>query len=161
MSNNYWDEDEDDTTIVGDESENDLQKKLRKKIRADEKRIKDLEEQLNGFTKVEKERSVKEVLEKQGVNPKAARLILKDLDEVNEETVQNWLEENGDIFGYSPAEGTPEVDSNRAELRKQNAVTQGALTPDRAEDLEMRIDQAQSQEELNRILSSQSTIHSI
>ena len=155
MSNNYWDEDEDDTTIVGDESENDLQKKLRKKIRADEKRIKDLEEQLNGFTKVEKERSVKEVLEKQGVNPKAARLILKDLDEVNEETVQNWLEENGDIFGYSPAEGTPEVDSNRAELRKQNAVTQGALTPDRAEDLEMRIDQAQSQEELNRILSSQ------
>ena len=155
MSNNYWDEDEDDTTIIGDESENDLQKKLRKKIRADEKRIKDLEEQLNGFTKVEKERSVQEVLEKQGVNPKAARLILKDLDEVNEETVQNWLEENGDIFGYSPAEGTPEVDSNRAELRKQNAVTQGALTPDRAEDLEMRIDQAQSQEELNRILSSQ------
>lgn len=155
MSNNYWDEDEDDTTIIGDESENDLQKKLRKKIRADEKRIKDLEEQLNGFTKVEKERSVQEVLEKQGVNPKAARLILKDLSEVNEETVQNWLEENGDIFGYSPAEGTPEVDSNRAELRKQNAVTQGALTPDRAEDLEMRIDQAQSQEELNRILASQ------
>jgi hypothetical protein len=155
MSNNYWDEDEDDTTIIGDESENDLQKKLRKKIRADEKRIKDLEEQLNGFTKVEKERSVQEILEKQGVNPKAARLILKDLSEVNEETVQNWLEENGDIFGYSPAEGTPEVDGNRAELRKQNAVTQGALTPDRAEDLGMRIDQAQSQEELNRILSSQ------
>jgi hypothetical protein len=157
MSNNYWDEeDEDDTTITGQESENDLQKKLRKKIRADEKRIKDLEEQLNGFTKVEKERSVKEVLEKQGVNPKAARLILKDLDEVNEETVQNWLEENGDLFGYNPVEGTPEVDGNRAELRKQNAVTQGAITPDRGEDMEMKIDGAQSAEELTRILYSQS-----
>ena len=156
MSNNYWDdEDEDETTITGNESENDLQKKLRKKIKADEKRMKELEEKLDGYVKKEKESSVKELLEKQGVNPKAARLILKDLDEVNEETVTNWLEDNGDLFGYSPAEGTPEVDSNREELRKQNAVTQGAITPDRAEDLEMRIAQAQSQEELNRILSSQ------
>ena len=156
MSNNYWDdEDEDDTTITGNESENDLQKKLRKKIKADEKRMKELEEKLDGYVKKERESSVKELLEKQGVNPKAARLILKDLEEVNEETVQNWLDDNGDLFGYNPVEGTPEVDSNLAELRKQNAVTQGAITPDRSEDLEMRIAQAQSQEELNRILSSQ------
>jgi hypothetical protein len=156
MSNNYWDdEDEDETTITGNESENDLQKKLRKKIKADEKRMKELEEKLDGYVKKERESSVKELLEKQGVNPKAARLILKDLEEVNEETVQNWLDDNGDLFGYNPAEGTPEVDSNREELRKQNAVTQGAITPDRSEDLEMRISQAQSQEELNRILSSQ------
>lgn len=156
MSNNYWDdEDEDDTTITGNESENDLQKKLRKKIKADEKRMKELEEKLDGYVKKERESSVKELLEKQGVNPKAARLILKDLEEVNEETVQNWLDDNGDLFGYSPAEGTPEVDSNRAELQKQNAVTQGAITPDRGEDLAMRIEGAQSQEELNRILASQ------
>ena len=48
MSNNYWDdEDEDDTTITGNEFENDLQKKLRKKIKADEKRMKELEEKLD------------------------------------------------------------------------------------------------------------------
>ena len=156
MSNNYWDdEDEDDTTITGNESDNDLQKKLRKKIRADEKRMKELEEKLDTYVKKEKESSVKELLEKQGVNPKAARLILKDLDEVTPETVTNWLEENGDLFGYSPEQGTPEVDGNRAELSKQDSITQGAITPDRAEDLAMRIDQAQSQEELNRILFSQ------
>ena len=157
MSNNYWDEeDEDDTTtITGQESDNDLQKKLRKKIRVDEKRMKELEEKLDGYVKKERESSVKEVLEKQGVNPKAARLILKDLDEVTEESVNNWLEDNGDLFGFVKQEGTPEVDSNRAELSKQNAVTQGAITPDRAEDLAMRIDQAQSQEELNRILFSE------
>ena len=133
-----------------------MQKKLRKKIKADEKRIKELEEQLNGLTKVEKERSVKEVLEKQGVNPKAARLILKDLEDVSEETVANWLEDNGDLFGFVKQEETPEVDGNRAELRKQNAVTQGAITPDRGEDMEMKIDGAQSAEELTRILYSQS-----
>ena len=157
MSNNYWDdEDEDETTITGNESENDLQKKLRKKIKADEKRMKELEEKLDGYVKKEKESSVKELLEKQGVNPKAARLILKDLEEVNEETVQNWLDDNGDLFGYNPVEGAPEVDGNRAELRKQNAVTQGAITPDRGEDMEMKIDGAQSAEELTRILYSQS-----
>ena len=156
MSNNYWDdEDEDDTTITGNESENDLQKKLRKKIKADEKRMKELEEKLDSYVKKERESSVKELLEKQGVNPKAARLILKDLEEVTPESVSNWLEDNGDLFGFTKQEDAPVDDSNLAELRKQNAVTQGALTPDRAEDLAMRIDQAQSQEELNRILSSQ------
>ena len=156
MSNNYWDdEDEDDTTITGNESENDLQKKLRKKIKADEKRMKELEEKLDGYVKKERESSVKELLEKQGVNPKAARLILKDLEEVTPESVSNWLEDNGDLFGFTKQEDAPVDDSNLAELRKQNAVTQGALTPDRAEDLAMRIDQAQSQEELNRILASQ------
>ena len=156
MSNNYWDdEDEDETTITGNESENDLQKKLRKKIKADEKRMKELEEKLDSYVKKERESSVKELLEKQGVNPKAARLILKDLEEVTPESVSNWLEDNGDLFGFTKQEETPVDDSNLAELRKQNAVTQGALTPDRAEDLAMRIDQAQSQEELNRILSSQ------
>ena len=155
MSNNYWDdEDEDDTTITGNESENDLQKKLRKKIKADEKRMKELEEKLDSYVKKERESSVKELLEKQGVNPKAARLILKDLEEVTPESVSNWLEDNGDIFGFTKQEDAPVDDSNLAELRKQNAVTQGALTPDRAEDLEMRIAQAQSQEELNRILAS-------
>jgi hypothetical protein len=155
MSNNYWDEEDDtDTTITGQESENDLIKKLRKLDRSKEKRIKELEEQLNGFAKVEKERSVKEVLEQQGVNPKAARLILKDLDDVTPESVNTWLEENGDLFGFTKQEEAPADNGNLAELRKQNAVTQGAMTPDRAEDLAMRIDQAQSQEELNRILFS-------
>jgi ribosomal protein L12E/L44/L45/RPP1/RPP2 len=120
------------------------------------KRIKELEEKLGSFTKIDKERTVKEVLEKQGVNAKAARLILKDLEDVNEESVNTWLEENGDLFGYSPTEASPaNSEENRAAIRKQDNLTAGALTPDRAEDMEMRIDQAQSAEELQRILYSQ------
>ena len=81
MSNNYWDEDEDDqdtdTEVQMDGS--DLLKKLRKAKRNDEKRIKELTEQLEGLSKSQRERTVKEVLEQKGVNPKAQRLIQTSL----------------------------------------------------------------------------------
>jgi TolA-binding protein len=159
MSNNYWDEDEDDLdtdTITGNESGSDLLKKLRKAKRADEKRIKELTEQLEGFSKVQRERTVKEILEQKGVNPKAARLVLKDLDEVSEESVNNWLEDNGDLFGLTPTEGAPKANEyDRAAMRQQDAVTQGAITPDRAENIEQRLNAAESAEEILSILRSQ------
>jgi hypothetical protein len=104
MSNNYWDEDEDedqdnDANLQGD----DLVKRLRKAKRADEKRIKELTEQLEGLSKVQRERVVKEVLEKKGVNLKAQRLIMKDLEDINEESVNTWLDENADLFGLKTA----------------------------------------------------------
>jgi hypothetical protein len=156
MSNNYWeDEDEDqdnDIILQGD----DLVKKLRKAKRADEKRIKELTEQLEGFSKVQRERTVKEVLEKKGVNPKAARLVLKDLDDVSEETVSNWLDDNADLFGLSVSKEELRVDSNDlAALRQQDVVTQGALTPDRSDDFSNKIDNAQSADELIALIRSQ------
>jgi hypothetical protein len=151
MSNNYW-EDEDDELDTDTETQmdgSDLLKKLRKAKRADEKRIKDLTEQLETLSKGQRERIVKETLEKKGVNPKAIRLVLKDLDDVSEETVNNWLDDNADLFGLAVQEDAPEVNSqNRATLRQQDLVTQGAITPDRAEDLSMRLDNAQSAEEI-------------
>ena len=159
MSNNYWDdEDEDiDTDTETQMDGSDLLKKLRKAKRADEKRIKDLTEQLETLSKGQRERIVKETLEKKGVNPKALRLVLKDLDDINEESVNNWLDDNADLFGLEVRQDAPEVNSqNRATLRQQDLVTQGATTPDRAEDMSMRIDNAQSAEEIiNMIYGSQ------
>lgn len=153
MSNNYWeDEDEDlDTDSLGDGG--DLVKKLRKANRASEKRIKELTEQLEGFTKTQRESTVKSVLEKKGVNPKAARLILKDLDEVNEETVNNWLDDNADLFGIQ-VENTQNKE-DLAALRQQDIISQSATTPDRAEDFELRMNNASSAEELLGLLRSQ------
>jgi len=151
MSNNYWDEDEDDLDTETDTQMDgsDLLKKLRKAKRADEKRIKELTEQLDGLSKVQRERTVKEVLEKKGVNPKAVRLILKDLDEVNEESVNNWLDDNGDLFGLTQTQDAPQVsEMDRAALRQQDILTQGALTPDRAENMESRIASAESADEI-------------
>jgi hypothetical protein len=151
MSNNYWDDEDEDldteTEVPMDGS--DLLKKLRKAKRADEKRIKDLTEQLETLSKGQRERIVKETLEKKGVNPKAIRLVLKDLDDINEESVNNWLDDNADLFGLEVNQDAPETNNqNRATLRQQDMVTQGATTPDRAEDMAMRIDNAQSAEEI-------------
>ena len=158
MSNNYWDEEEDDDldteTPAGDGT--DLLKRLRKAKRADEKRIKELTEQLEGLSKVQRERLVKEVLEQKGINVKAVRLILKDLDEVNEESVNNWLDDNGDLFGLTKQVQEEASDSvDRAALRQQDVVTQQAYTPDRAEDLNLRIDNADSMDALLDVLRSQ------
>ena len=157
MSNNYWDEDEDDLDTDNEVQMDgsDLLKKLRKAKRNDEKRIKELTEQLEGLSKSQRERTVKEVLEKKGVNPKAQRLILKDLDDITEESVNNWLEDNGDLFGLTQPEVNEEKELNRAALRQQDVVTQLGTTPDRAEDLLTRINNAASAEELNSIIYSQ------
>ena len=157
MSNNYWDEDEDDLDTDNEVQMDgsDLLKKLRKAKRNDEKRIKELTEQLEGLSKAQRERTVKEVLEQKGVNPKAQRLILKDLDDISEESVNNWLADNGDLFGLSQPEVNEERELNRAALRQQDVVTQLGTTPDRAEDLLTRINNAASAEELNQIIYSQ------
>jgi hypothetical protein len=158
MSNNYWDE-EDDDDLDTDQFNNDgsdLLKKLRKAKRADEKRIKELTEQLENLSKVQRERTVKEVLEKKGVNAKAARLVLKDLDDVNEESVNNWLDDNADLFGLQVNQEEPKVaEMDRAALRQQDILTQSAITPDRAEDLSLRIDSADSMDALLDVLRSQ------
>ena len=158
MSNNYWeDEDEDldtDQGFSGDGS--DLIKKLRKAKRADEKRIKELTEQLETLSKVQRERTVKEVLEKKGVNAKAARLILKDIDDINEESVSHWLDDNADLFGIKVDQAEPKVaEQDRAALRAQDVLTQGAYTPDRMEEINSKIDNAESMDALLDLLRSQ------
>jgi hypothetical protein len=157
MSNNYWDEDEDDQDTDNETQMDgsDLLKKLRKAKRNDEKRIKELTEQLEGLSKSQRERTVKEVLEKKGVNPKAQRLILKDLEDISEESVNNWLDDNGDLFGLTKEPAvTEEQQINRAALRQQDVLTQNSLTPERTDDLETRIANAQSADEILSILRS-------
>ena len=156
MSNNqYWDDEDDDFESEASLSENDLLKKLRKAKRADEKRIKELTDQLESLTKVQREKTVTEVLAKKGVSPKAARLILKDLDgDFSEESVSNWLEDNAELFGLK-AEASQSDKNNLAALRQQDVVSQSAITPDRAEDFELRMNNASSAEELISMLRSQ------
>ena len=78
------------------------------------------------------------------------------MEEISEESVNNWLDDNGDLFGLTT---TPEVSEekelNRAALRQQDVVTQLGTSPDRAEDLLNRINNAASAEELSSIIYSQ------
>ena len=157
MSNNYWDDEEDDTDAQSAPLEgNDLLKQLRKAKRADEKRIKELSEQLEGFSKAQKESVIKKVLDSYGVSPKAARLISREFDgEITEESVSNWIDDNAEVFGIEVRyENAPEQTLDRAALRQQDIVTQGALTPDRAADSLMRLNNAASAEEIIAMIQS-------
>jgi hypothetical protein len=154
MSNNYWDEEDDNDVEIPDHqlSGDDLVKKLRKAKRADEKRIKELSEQLEGFLKEKRESTVKEVLEKKGVNAKAARLILKDVPDATEESIDSWLRDNGDLIGYNPQANQAEVQDNLAALRQQDVLTQGGIAPDKIVDIEARMENADSMDELINLL---------
>jgi hypothetical protein len=157
MSNNYYDDDEDDIDTSSAPLEgNDLLKQLRKAKRADEKRIKELSEQLEGFSKAQKETVIKKVLETYGVSPKAARLISREFDgDITEESVSQWIDDNAEVFGIEVQyQDAPEKTIDRARLRQQDIVTQAAITPDRAEDAYMRMNEAQSAEEIIAMIQS-------
>ena len=154
MSNNYWDEDEDDIDTTPNTEEGAM-KQLRKAKRSDEKRIKELTEQLETFTKAQRESVIKKVLESNGVSPKAARLISRELEgDVTEEAVVNYLTENAEVFGLEVQyEETPANTLDRAALRQQDIVTQQAMTPDADMNMANRIDNASEEELLNMIYS--------
>lgn len=163
MSNNrdnYWDENDDenddDVTIASFDSDTDLVKKLRKALKVEQKRNKDLESSLGELTKSQRERVLKDVFASRGVNPKVATFIPNDLD-ASEEAISSWLEQNADVFGIQ-LEPKKEIDSKDvASLRQMDNVTTGALSPDKAEDLGIKIQSAQSADEiLNLIYGSQS-----
>ena len=132
-SNDNWEDNDDlDYEVQGSDETNGI-KDLRKAKRADEKRIKELTEKLEAFERQQKESTVKSVLESKGVNSKAARLILKDLDEVSEESVNSWLRDNGDIVGYTEQE-QEEARPNVREFSRQDGATQFAATPDASDE---------------------------
>jgi hypothetical protein len=156
MSNEqYWEDDNLENELNRSNSNGDDGiANLRKAKRADEKRIKELEEQLAKFSKESNERTVREILESKGVNTKAARLVLKDLDTINEDAVSNWLIENGDLIGYTPNQEKPVDTENLRALQQQDSATQTADTPAYSEDIARAIANADSEEEIMSIIKS-------
>ena len=153
MSNNYWDEEDEEVEVPEHQLDGDaLVKRLRKAKRADEKRIKELTEQLEGFVKEKRHQTVSEVLAKKGVNAQAARLILKDVEDATEESIDSWLRDNGDLIGYTPETQNEDTQKDLATLRQQDILTQGGMTPDKAVDMNTRLDNAGSMDELIHLL---------
>ena len=154
-SNDNW-EDNDDLDYEGQSNdETNGIKDLRKAKRADEKRIKELTEKLEMFERQQRESTIMSVLESKGVNSKAARLVLKDLDEVTEESVVNWLRDNGDLIGYQEEEKQEQKPSVR-EFSRQDGATQFAATPDASDEYVDMLNNydGNSEEELLSIIQS-------
>jgi hypothetical protein len=152
---NYWEDEEDEDTPMGAfESDTDLVKKLRKALKAEQRRNKELETSYGELTKSQKDRILKDVLASKGVNQKIAQFIPSDI-EASEDAISAWLDNNGDVFGYTPTEKPAVNQDDINSLRKMDAVLTGAETSASSDDLMNRIAGAASEEEILSILSGQ------
>lgn len=147
MTTNYMYDDEDDDTST------DVVAQLRKVNRALEKRTKELEQELSGLKTQTRQRTVKDVLQAKGLNPKIAAFIPQDVD-TSEEAINNWVNEYGDVFGIQapteekPVQKNPEV---QAQARINNMVATGSA-PDIDEDAFAKIAGAKTREDLDALL---------
>ena len=151
MSNYEYEDDDDDITT--NDSSNDLVKQLRKAAKQKDKELAELRSQFEGLSKAQRERSIKDALERRGVNQKIASFIPQDIDPT-EESVSKWLEDYADVFGIDLGQAqTTNVDPAQAAAYKRmtNTAEQG-MTPDRGADVMSRLLNANSKEELDEII---------
>ena len=151
MSNyDYEDEDDDVTTEA---SSNDLVKQLRKAAKQKDKELAELRAQFEGLSKAQRERSIKDALERRGVNQKIASFIPQDIDPT-EESVSKWLEDYADVFGIELGQNQrTNVDpADIASYKKMTGTADAGMTPERGADVMSRLMNANSKEELDDVI---------
>ena len=154
MSNTYqeWDDDDEDV-IQSQQSESDLLKQLRKELKIKSKVLSEMEGQLSSIKTEQRQNVIKSVLESKGVSPKIAKFIPADI-EASPEAVNNWIADNADVFGLTvqtPADVQPDL----AALRQIDAVTANAQSPAGIDDLYLRLQNAESADEITNMIFQQ------
>ena len=144
MATNYEYDDEDDDTTT------DVVGQLRKVNRALEKRAKELEQELSGLKTQTRQRTVKDVLQAKGLNPKIAAFIPQDIE--GEEAISGWLNEYGDVFGVTPPEEAKQDSADVSAAKRINNTINSATAPTIDEDALAKILNAEGPAALNAIL---------
>ena len=144
--------DDDDTPQARKSEGSDLVRQLRKQLKVEQKRLKDLEAETSGLRTAQRQSVIKSVLAERGVNEKIAAFIPADM-ELTADALTQWLDQNGDVFGIAQSE-PQQVNPNLAALRQIDAVTSNAQTPAGAEDLLLRLSQAASADEIINMIYS-------
>ena len=145
-NNNEWLDD--DIDIDEYDNSSDLVKKLRRAAKINEKRAKELEAELNTLRTEQRTNVVKSVLESKGVRPSIAKYIPSDISTA--EDIDAWLRDNAEDFGFTL--GQPKQEADLATLRQIDAVTANAVSPAGVDDLMLRLNQAESSEEIERLI---------
>ena len=159
MSNNYqeWDDDEDDMELEDSKqrhnSDSDLLKQLRKELKTKTKILSEMETQLSSIKSEQRQNVIKSVLESKGVTPKIAKFIPADI-EASPEALDNWIADNADVFGLT-VQTPSEVQPDLAALRQIDAVTANAQSPAGMDDLYLRLQNAESADEITGIIFQQ------
>ena len=147
---NYDYEDDDDLSDLS----NDLVKQLRKANKQKEKELADLKSQFESLSKAQRERAIKDALERRGVNQKIAAFIPPDIDPT-EESVSNWLTNYADVFGLEVQQNqaTPNVDPIQAQqYQRMTQTVEQAQTPAPIDDVYRRLMNANTREELDAVI---------
>ena len=150
MSNYDYEDDDSDLNDLG----NDLVKQLRKTNKQKEKELAELKAQFESLSKAQRERTIKDALERRGVNQKIAAFIPQDIDPT-EESVSNWLTNYADVFGLELVQQnqTPNVDpAQAAAYRKMTNTVDQASSPEPTEDVMRRLMNAHTKEDLDEII---------
>ena len=150
---NYDYEDEDDDITTESSSSNDLVKQLRKAAKQKDKELAELRDKFDGLSKAQRERSIKDALERRGVNQKISAFIPQDIDPT-EESVSKWLEDYADVFGIDLGQNqTANVDpADIAAYKKMTGTADAGLSPERGADVMSRLMNANSKDELDEII---------
>ena len=142
----------DDSELSG----TDLVKKLRKQINAMNKALKEKDELLTDYQEVAYQNSVAETLTGWGLNPRIAAFVPDDIED--EDELAAWLEEYGDAFNIgSIQEAAPDsgnaIDDDALHASELMAdLEDGSFDPEVGLDMQHRMEQAQSPEELLSML---------
>jgi ElaB/YqjD/DUF883 family membrane-anchored ribosome-binding protein len=150
MSNYDYEDDDSDLNDLG----NDLVKQLRKTNKQKEKELAELKAQFESLSKAQRERTIKDALERRGVNQKIAAFIPQDIDPT-EESVSNWLTNYADVFGLELVQQnqTPNVDpAQAAAYQKMTNTVDQAASPEPTEDVMRRLMNAHTKEELDEVI---------
>jgi hypothetical protein len=128
-----------------------LIKDLRRQLKALSKEKSELSQELSSYKTQAREKSVSQVLEAKGVSPKVAKFIPADTE--GEEAISAWLDENADVFGYSvETAGTAVVADEEVQASNRlKSIGESGSTPSKVDDIEARLKNANSQEEINAI----------
>ena len=150
---NYDYEDEDDDITTESSTSNDLVKQLRKAAKQKDKELAELRDKFDGLSKAQRERTIKDALERRGVNQKIASFIPQDIDPT-EESVSKWLEDYADVFGIDLGQNqTANVDpADIAAYKKMTGTADAGLSPERGADVMSRLMNANSKDELDEII---------
>jgi hypothetical protein len=147
---NYDLEDDDDLSDLS----NDLVKQLRKANKQKEKELADLKAQFENLSKAQRERAIKDALERRGVNQKIAAFIPQDIDPT-EESVSTWLNNYADVFGVDTGQtqAKPNIDPAQAQqYQRMTNTVDSAASPAPLDDVYRRLMNANTREELDAII---------
>lgn len=150
-----YDDEDDDFGADEGRGDSDLVKNLRKQLKEQQKLLRERDERLSSLEGAVRERTVSEVLQAKGVNPKVAKLMPRDL-EASPEAIEQWISDYADVFNIARdeppvAEEAAQPDSMAAYDRMRAVEGNGqAATGDQA--LQQKIANAGNEAELMAIL---------